>query len=280
MTTAVERLSGVAEDVAARCPSELGREIAVTGSVGAGLADEHSDLEMLFLADPVPSPDVVRGWLASAGASDVLVGRDGSGVWAWCRLDGVELEPFWGSVAEAEGEVETIVDGDTVEHRRLAFAHVITHSTTVRSTGALARLRRRVAVYPEKLRRRLIADAIATWEIPSPRAGAVLRDDRFAVESYLLDDAQSVLRIVFALNRRWEPPRWKWLTHFAATLEVAPADLARRVVAPLLEPDARAAVLSMQELIAESLELIAAEVDADAARRGMASRVAALAGAR
>ena len=280
MTSALERLSTVAEHLAARCHADFAREVAITGSVGAGLADEHSDLELLFLAEEVPEPDHVRTWLAAEGATDVVVGREGSGVFGWCRVDDVEVEPFWGSIADAETQVETIVRGETVEHGRLAFAHVLLHSATLRSVGTLARLRDRVAVYPEPVRSRLLANAVSTWEIPSPRAGAVLRDDRLAVESYLLHEVRSVLRIVFALNRRWEPPHWKWLAHFGRTLEVAPPELTRRAVAPLVAPNALAAVLAIHELIAETLELAAPEADVEPARRGIALRIAALQGDR
>lgn len=49
--------------------------------------------------------------------------------------------------------------------------------------------------------------------------------------------------VLFALNRRWEPPRWKWLGYHATTLDRAPPRLAERITATLLEADARLAHL-------------------------------------
>lgn len=36
------------------CPPELGQEIAVTGSVARGVADEHSDVEINLCVDAMP----------------------------------------------------------------------------------------------------------------------------------------------------------------------------------------------------------------------------------
>jgi hypothetical protein len=273
----VERLLSLAHEVAAACPPELGGEIAVMGSAGAGLADEYSDLELLLLVDDTPTPEEARAWLESVGATEVLVGPDDSGVWGWCRIDGVEVEPYWHAASEAERDVEAIARGEVIEHERLAVAHVFTHMRPIRSSGLLARLEQRLARYPDDLALRLVHDAARGWEVPSPRLGGAIRGDRLALESFLLHEAEHVLRVVFALNRRWEPPRWKWLAHFAATLPVAPPALAERVVAPLVDPDAVAAVLAMTELANEALALVPPTFDVAAARRGVESRLAELA---
>lgn len=271
-----DHLCAVARSVADRCPPELGHEIALTGSVGAGLADDHSDIELLFLVDSVPAQQRVMAWLASLGATDLLAGPDSSGVWAWCRLDDIELDPFWGRVGEAEAEVAAILRGEVVAHERLAFAHALTHSRVLRTTGVLGALAERLQVYPEHLQRRLIDEAVRGCEIPAAHLGPAVRNDRLAVEGTLLWHAQRVLRIVFALNRRWEPPRWKWSSHYAETLEVAPPRLSERIRAALVEPDSLAAVRAMLELLRDTLELVPASIDVRAARRGIEARLAAV----
>lgn len=271
-----ELLAALAERLAAACPPELGREIAATGSVGAGLADSYSDIELLHLVDELPSERAVRDWLASVGASHVLAGTAGDGVWAWCRFDGVESEPFWDRLDRLRAEVDAVLSGETAEHRRVALAHVLLHCRPLRTEGALEEISARLRAYPETLVRRLVEDAVAGWEIPSPRLGAALRGDRLPVQAFLLDDAQRVLRIVFALNRRWEPPRWKWLGYHASTLDVAPPRLAERITATLLETDAVLAVTRMLELIRETLTLVPDEIDVAPARAGVEARLARL----
>jgi hypothetical protein len=270
------RLLSVAERLVDACPAELGREIAVTGSVGAGLADELSDLELLLLVDAPPEPARVTTWLESVGATDVLAGRESSGTWAWCLVDGVEVEPFWGSLQEARRGVDAVVAAEAFGHGALAFAHVVTHSVVLRSGGELSDFEARLGAYPEELRRRVVEDAIAGWEIPSPRLGAAQRGDRFPVQWHLHREAERVLRVVFALNRRWEPPRWKWLAVHAAELEIVPPRLAARIVEPLVATDAVVAVHSLAELVRETLALVPPEFDVAAARRGTERRLTVL----
>lgn len=269
-------LLALSERLASDCPPVLGREIAATGSVGAGLADSYSDVELSFFVDARPPVDAVRAWLESAGATDVLAGEQEAGVWAWCRFGDVEVEPYWSELDWLHGEVEAVLAAETTEHRRIALGYVLTHCRPLRTEGVLAELGERLAAYPDVLRRQLIEDAVAGWEIPSPRLGPALRGDRFAVEGFLVHDAERVLRIVFALNRRWEPPRWKWLAYHVSSVELAPPRLAERVVAVLLESDAVVAVARMLELVRETLSLVPDEFDVGPAQAGIEARLARL----
>lgn len=271
-----ETLLELARRLADECPPELGREIAVTGSVGAGLADGYSDIELLHLVPERPAVGAVSRWLESLGAQDVLAGDQPDGVWAWCRFGDVEVEPFWGDLARLPAEVDAILAAETTEHSRIALGYVLTHCRPLRTDGAFAEQAARLVEYPDAVRRLLVGSAVSGWEIPSPRLGPAVRGDRFPVESFLLNDAERVLRIVFALNRRWEPPGWKWLGYHAATLDEAPPRLAERVVAVLLESDAVLAVARMLELVRETLALVPDEFDVSAARTGIEARLARL----
>jgi hypothetical protein len=277
MTAESERLLELARGLIADCPIELGGEVAVTGSVGAGLADEHSDIELLFLVETVPEPSEVREWLAGvSGAESVLADREDSGVWGWCRLGGVEIDPYWGLLSEAVAEIDAITSGSVLEHRRLAFAHVLLHCSYLRTRGTLADLADRCAVYPAGLARRLIEDAIKGWEIPAERIGSAVRGDVLEARAWLQHDVERILRVVFALNRRWEPPRWKWLRDYAGTLPITPAGLVDRIETALLSSEPPEASRALAELGLEALELVSEEVDCERARKGLTIRIAAL----
>lgn len=276
MTPESERLLELARDLIADCPIELGGEVAVTGSVGAGLADEHSDIELLFLVETVPEPSQVREWLEDSGAESVLADREDSGVWGWCRLGGVEIDPYWGLLSEAVAEVDAIAGGGVVEHRRLAFAHVLLHCAFLRTRGTLANLADRCAVYPAGLARRLIEDAIKGWEIPAERIGSAVRGDVLEASAWLQHDVERILRVVFALNGHWEPPRWKWLRDYAEMLPITPAGLVDRIETALLSSEPTEASRALAELGLEALELVSEEVDCERARKGLMIRIAAL----
>jgi hypothetical protein len=70
----------------------------------------------------------------------------------------------------------------------------------------------------------------------------------------MVDDASRVVRIVFALNRVWQPTL-KRLAHRAATLPHKPERLAERIEEALTEPDPRRALLIMTELQADTVAL-------------------------
>lgn len=95
----------LAQEVAQACPPELGREIALTGSVSRGLADDDSDIEWLTWVETLPSAEERVAWLREVGATEIIPAEraigDGS-IWAWSRYSGVCLETGWQTVGEQE----------------------------------------------------------------------------------------------------------------------------------------------------------------------------------
>src|SRR5438552_2100251 len=61
----------LARELADRCPSALGQEIAVTGSVALGLADDDSDVELNLWVEVLPDAAQRDAWLDVIGATDV-----------------------------------------------------------------------------------------------------------------------------------------------------------------------------------------------------------------
>ena len=70
----------------------------------------------------------------------------------------------------------------------------------------------------------------------------------------MVDDASRVVRIVFALNRVWQPTL-KRLADRAVALPQKPERLAERIEEALTEPDPHRALLVMTELQAETVAL-------------------------
>ena len=82
----------------------------------------------------------------------------------------------------------------------------------------------------------------------------------------MVDDASRVVRIVFALNRVWQPTL-KRLADRAARLTHKPERLAERIEEALTEPDPHRAVLVMTELQAETVALAPDEQNMNRARK-------------
>jgi hypothetical protein len=85
----------------------------------------------------------------------------------------------------------------------------------------------------------------------------------------MVDDAARVLRIVFALNRVWQPTS-KRLAARVAVLRVKPERLAERIEQALSEPDPRRALLTMTELQLDTVALAPDGPNVERARRWLA----------
>jgi hypothetical protein len=86
----------------------------------------------------------------------------------------------------------------------------------------------------------------------------------------MVDDASRVVRIVFALNRVWQPTH-KRLQARLASLALKPDRLAERIEEAFSESDPRRALLVMTELQAETVALAPDGPNVNRARRWLAA---------
>jgi tRNA nucleotidyltransferase/poly(A) polymerase len=100
--------------------------------------------------------------------------------------------------------------------------------------------------------------------------------ERLALVERMLDDAARVLRIVYAVNRVWQPTH-KRLAMRTEPLATKPDRLAERIEAALTEPDPHRALRLMTELQAETVALAPDGPNVKRARRWLAAAAEALA---
>jgi hypothetical protein len=165
--------------------------------------------------------------------------------------EGVPVELVWWSRTHAETAIDAIFAGEPS-----TTADAIANGVALRTSGLLAQWQERLRHYPDELAEARIEDAALTWGgFAAAGLLTLLRPgERLALVERLVDDASRVLRIVFALNRVWEPTT-KRLAERAAALTHTPERLAERIEEALTEPDPRRAVLVMTELQLETAEL-------------------------
>jgi hypothetical protein len=165
--------------------------------------------------------------------------------------DGVPIELVWWSRAYAEAAVDAIFTGDPS-----STADALAYGIALRTSGLLARWQERLRRYPDELARAWIEDAALTWGgfAPAGLLTIVRRGERLALLERMVDDASRVVRIVFALNRVWEPTT-KRLADRVATLALKPERLAERIEEALTQPDPRRALLVLTKLQAETVAL-------------------------
>jgi predicted nucleotidyltransferase len=245
-------LRSVAQGVADALPPAA-EEVVVTGSVSRGVADEVSDIEMLIVTRAELELEDCFSLAAACGLTDL-------GTWGPQGVptkrvsgyrDGVPVELIWWSRAHAESAIDAVFADD-----RSTTADAIANGLALRTSGLLARWQERLGRYPDELALARIEDAALTWGgfAPEGLLTLVRPGERLALLERMVDDASRVVRIVFALNRVWQPTL-KRLADRAAALPHKPERLAERIEQSLSEPEPHRALLAMTELQAETVAL-------------------------
>jgi hypothetical protein len=158
---------------------------------------------------------------------------------------------IWWSRAHAEAAIDAIFAGEAA-----ATADAMAHGLALRTSGLLAAWQERLSHYPDELAEARIDDAALTWGgFAAAGLLTIIRPgERLALVERMVDDASRVVRIVFALNRVWQPTL-KRLGARTAELTVKPDRLTERIEEALMEPDPRRAVIAMTRLQADTVAL-------------------------
>lgn len=256
-----EELRALAQRIADAFPPEA-IEVVLTGSVSRGVADDVSDIELLVVTEEP---------LSLAEAFEVARGA------------GLEERDSWGDPSTPTRRVFGYVDGQPVEtiwwSRELAdesfaaggSAEAVANALPLRTSGLLESWQERLADYPDELAAERIEQAAERWGgfAPAGLLTIVREDTALARMEWLVESAQRVLAIVYALNRVHQPTA-KRLAARVAALQLKPERLAERIDEALAEPDPRRALLTMAELQLDTLQLAPSGPNVERARRWLA----------
>jgi len=251
-------LQRLAERIAGALPPVV-EEVVLTGSVSRGAADELSDIEMLV----VTTEPLALGECMEHGRRAGLEGLDTWGLQGietrrvFGYLDGVPIELIWWSREHAQASVDAVFAGDPASLGEPSHsADALANGVSLRSVGLLEDWQRRLRDYPDELAAARIESAALTWGgyAPAGMLTLVRAGERLALVERLLDDILRVLRIVYALNRTWQPTT-KRLAGRVEALALKPERLADRIEEALTDPDPVRAALVTTELQLETVEL-------------------------
>ena len=245
-------LRSVAQEIADAFPATVG-EVVLTGSVSRGVADDISDIEMLIVTEG--EVDLGDCFLLAANCGVTDLGTWGEQDTPTKRVSGyrdnVPVELIWWSRAYADSALDSIFTGALT-----ASADAIANGLPLRTSGLLAQWQERLRHYPDELAAAQIEAATLKWGgFHAAGLLTLLRPgERLALLEWMVDDAARIVRIVFALNRVWQPTL-KRIADRTATLTLKPDQLAERIVEALTEPDPQRALLIMAQLQVETLAL-------------------------
>ena len=248
MTKRSDELRAAAARLVARIPEAVVPEVVVTGSVSRGVADDVSDVEMLLVTRDQLDLETCFTLAAAAGLEQL--GSWGPQGTETSRVSGyfeaIPFELIWWSRDYADASINA----------ESPAADAVANGVSLRTCGLLESWHERLATYPDELAAERIEDAALTWGgfaaaglLTIARPG-----ERLSLVERMLDDAVRVLRMVYAINRVWQPTT-KRVALRAEPLAVKPERLAERIDEALSEPDPWRAAILMTELQLETATL-------------------------
>jgi hypothetical protein len=262
-----DEFRAVAQRVADALPAE---EIALTGSVSRGVADEVSDIEMLVVTAEHLSLETCFELVGAAG----LTGLD-----TWGNpstptrrvsgyLDGVPVETIWWYREYAEEQIAAPSQ---------ATGDALLHAIPLKTSGLLARWQARLRDYPDELVASRCEEAAERWGGYTPAAllTVVRPGDRLTLTEWIVDASTRMLAIVYAVNRTWQPTTKRLAARLEA-LPVKPDRMAERIDESLVAQDPRHALRALTALQLETLELAPSGPNVDRARVWLAQALAQL----
>lgn len=259
MTARSDELRAAAARLVAGIPADVAPEVVVTGSVSRGVADDVSDVELLLVTDE--QLELATCFSLAAGAGLVRLGSWGPQGTETSRVSGyfeeIPFELIWWSRDYADAAISA----------ESPSADAIGNGVSLRTCGLLDLWQERLSTYPDDLAAERIEDAALTWGgfaaaglLTIARPG-----ERLALVERLVDDAVRVLRMVYAINKTWQPTT-KRVALRAERLVVKPDRLAERIEEALTEPDPLRALVVMTKLQLDTVALAPPGPNVDRAR--------------
>lgn len=273
MNARSEELRAAAGRLVAGLPVAIVVEVVVTGSVSRGVADDVSDVEMLVVTREQLVLETCFELARAAGLEQLgswgPQGTETSRVSGY--FEGIPFELIWWSREHAEKSINP----------ESPAAEAIANGVSLRTSGLLAAWHERLSTYPEELAAARIEDAALTWGGFTPAGLLTIArpGERLSLVERMVDDAVRVLRMVYAINRAWQPTT-KRVALRAEELAVKPERLAERIEEALTEPDPLRALIVMTQLQADTVALAPSGPNVDRARHWLAEGLEILRAAR
>ena len=208
------------------------------GSAAEGIADWHSDLDLLTYHDTLPPAERVEVLVAGLGAAPLEIQAGHTTVADWeKRLDELlgEFKPDdpWQKVLSHYGDAVPLLGADLV-----------------------GRWQARIARYPESWARPMVEHNLKVFPLWAAYGQVANRDATLWTYEMLVEGAQRVLGMLAGLNRvYWSSFQFKRAHAFQDRLRWKPERLADRID-ELFECDPEAAAAGLEALVADTLDLV------------------------
>lgn len=249
----------IVDGLAVRTPL---RATLLAGSVAAGIADEHSDIDLLHYYAALPEREGFDGVLRDLGGEpigDISEPRR-EGFASRYRFDGIEVQTGGNLIASLEERLERIAAGD-VDWITAKVAMGLIDGIPLFGDDLIREWQSR-ARYPESLRLREIESNLGWFPIWAIDDHLGARDAELFRRQMLLDGAFRVVAILSAVNRLYFTTfQFKRAgAHFDA-MKVKPDHLAERID-KVANAAPSGAAEELRQLVEETQAIVKSEMTA------------------
>jgi hypothetical protein len=231
--------------------------IQVAGSVGRGVADRYSDIEIdVYYSDPPTEAERIAAVTGCDAVVDSLDHDDDE----WeeqMLLDGVHAATSTFLVSTMERYLREVVDEAQIAPAAQTRLYSLQHAQPRVGHDLVAQWRAKAANYPHRLTHAMLAANLSFRGFWYAEEMLAARGDVLLLYRSFLQVSQQLIQALHGLNRQYlsTPDGIKWMDETLTAMPIQPANCATRIKAAFrVEPVEGVRIL--KALVAETLDLV------------------------
>lgn len=231
--------------------------IQVAGSVGRGVADRYSDIEIdIYYSEPPTEAERIAAVRGCGAVVDSLDEDDDE----WeeqMLLDGVHAATSTFLVSTMERYLCEVVEEGQIAPAAQTRLYSLQHAVPFVGHDLIEQWREKAARYPARLTHNMLAANLSFRGFWYAEEMLAARSDVLLLYRSFVEVGQQLIHALLGLNRRYlsTPDGIKWMDETLAALPLKPANCAARTKAAFrVEPVEGVRIL--KALIAETLDLV------------------------
>ncbi len=246
--------------------------IAVGGSIARGIGDEFSDLDVFVYCSEFPPEADRRALLETLSPERWKTHAEhaGSGLVVDAFLCGeTEVDLNLLLVKTVEACMRAVLEKHDLTPRIQSFVGGFSDALPLYGERQCEAWRRRVAVYPEPLARKMVEEHLAIEPLYVPGIDGCREGDLLGLYEALCRVQRGVLGILLGLNRQYAPPIYKRSRRLLGSMAIKPERAAERLE-ETFALDAATALGHLRALVHETFDLVEThmpELDVPGARK-------------
>ncbi|MDT3497629.1 DUF4037 domain-containing protein [Bacillus toyonensis] len=232
--------------------------IILAGSVARKLEDEHSDIELHILWSEPPEDEDRKEPINHIGGKILSYYPYEEEEWSETYLtkEGIKLEISNFLTVTVEKVISEVVEQYDINYEKQCIVSSVHDGVSLYGEEKVNELKGRVALYPEKLAKRMILENLWLSNRWHNRKALLKRKDWLMLYDVICEVQRNVFGVLFGLNKMYvHHPAFKWMPNNAERMIIKPEKLYERMADTLIG-NPENSVQELELLIEEVLQQV------------------------